>query len=60
MHGTEKSSKLNVTFSETTKKTVGFITVNEDGQTFHIILKVSDDGTPRLSRYKRVIVRVSP
>lgn len=29
-------------------------------QTIHFILKVTDKGTPRLSRYKRVIVTVTP
>ena len=29
-------------------------------QTIHFILKVSDKGTPALSRYKRVIVTVRP
>ena len=32
----------------------------EKEETIHIILKVSDKGTPPLSRYKRVIVSVLP
>jgi hypothetical protein len=43
---------------EQTKYTVGFVTVNEHSQNFHIILRVTDDGVPALSRYKRVIVTV--
>ena len=29
------------------------------GQTIHMILEVTDDGTPALTRYQRVIVTVS-
>jgi len=32
----------------------------EKEETVHVILKVSDKGTPALSRYKRIIVRVLP
>lgn len=34
--------------------------VVESPQTIHFILKVTDKGTPQLSRYKRVIVTVTP
>ena len=34
--------------------------VVEKSETVHFILKVTDKGTPALSRYKRVIVQVSP
>ena len=30
----------------------------ETGQTIHIILEATDNGTPQLTRYKRVVVRV--
>jgi hypothetical protein len=43
---------------EQTIFTVGFVTVNEHDQNFHIILRVTDDGIPALSRYKRVIIKV--
>jgi hypothetical protein len=43
---------------EKTIFSVGFTTVNEHSQNFHIILRVTDDGVPALSRYKRVIVKV--
>jgi hypothetical protein len=29
------------------------------GQTIHLILEVSDDGTPELTRYRRVIITVN-
>jgi hypothetical protein len=32
----------------------------EKGETAHFILKVTDKGNPRLSRYKRVIVNITP
>ncbi|MFH0758407.1 MAG: nucleoside hydrolase-like domain-containing protein [Bacteroidota bacterium] len=32
----------------------------ENEETFHVILKVTDKGTPALSRYKRIIVTVLP
>jgi hypothetical protein len=38
--------------------TIGFTTVHERGQDFHIVLKVTDTGVPALTRYKRVIARV--
>ncbi|MBN1116861.1 MAG: DUF1593 domain-containing protein [Bacteroidales bacterium] len=34
--------------------------VVEKEETIHIILKVTDKGEPRLSRYKRIIIRVLP
>lgn len=41
---------------------IGYLTAPEvtESQTIHIILKVSDKGTPALSRYKRIIVNVVP
>jgi hypothetical protein len=57
-HGTENQAALKVTMPEQTKYTVGFVTVNEHSQNFHIILRVTDNGVPALSRYKRVIVTV--
>jgi hypothetical protein len=30
------------------------------GQTIHLILEATDDGTPTLTRYQRVIVTVRP
>jgi len=32
----------------------------EKEETIHVILKVTDKGTPALSRYKRIIVTVLP
>lgn len=49
---------LKVTLPESTVTSVGFTTVNEYSQNYHIILRVTDDGVPALSRYKRVIVTV--
>ncbi|MDZ7879929.1 MAG: DUF1593 domain-containing protein [Saprospiraceae bacterium] len=34
--------------------------VVEKKETIHIILKITDKGTPNLSRYKRIIVTISP
>lgn len=34
--------------------------VVDSPKTIHLILKVTDNGTPALSRYKRVIVNVLP
>ena len=41
---------------------IGYLTAPDvtESQTIHIILKVSDKGTPALSRYKRIIVNVVP
>jgi hypothetical protein len=58
-HGTERSAQLEVTFPTDTTTSIGFRTVNETSQNFHLILKVTDDGVPALTRYKRVIVTVS-
>lgn len=57
-HGTENTTVLKVTFPKSTVTSVGFITVNEHSQNYHIILRVTDNGVPALSRYKRVIVTV--
>lgn len=57
-HGTESQPVLQVTLPKKTVTVVGFTTVNEHSQNFHIILRVTDDGIPALSRYKRVIVKV--
>lgn len=54
----ENSSVLKVTLPESTVNSVGFMTVKEHSQNYHIILRVTDEGVPALSRYKRVIVTV--
>ena len=49
-----------ITFSDPAALTTTFrIPVNaEPGQTIHVILEATDNGTPALTRYQRVIVRV--
>lgn len=47
--GAENTSRLHLTAPEVKKK-----------ETVHFILKVTDKGTPQLSRYKRVIVSIVP
>lgn len=45
----------------TSKRDASFIApVVESVKTIHIIVTVTDDGAPRLSRYKRIIVTVDP
>lgn len=37
-----------------------FVVPEEPGKTIHIILEVTDDGTPQLVRYQRVVVKIVP
>jgi hypothetical protein len=41
---------------------ITFFRVPKDatGKTIHVVLKVTDDGTPALTRYRRVVVTVEP
>ena len=32
----------------------------EKKETVHIVLKITDKGTPQLSRYKRIVVNIEP
>ena len=49
-----------VTIQNAQKNDASFVVPADakDGDNIHIILEVSDDGTPKLTRYKRTIVRV--
>jgi hypothetical protein len=47
--GSENSNTLNVQAPKVTKK-----------ETIHFILKVTDKGSPTLSRYKRIIIDILP
>jgi hypothetical protein len=37
----------------------GFVVPNEQGKTIHLILEVTDDGTPPLTRYRRIVFTVA-
>jgi hypothetical protein len=37
-----------------------FTAPNESGRTVHIILEVTDDGTPRMTRYQRIVFTIAP
>jgi hypothetical protein len=49
-----------ITFSDPTSLTTTFRVPDDarPGQTIHVILEATDDGTPRLTRYQRVVVTV--
>jgi hypothetical protein len=51
---------LDITFSDASSLTTTFRVPDDakGGQTIHIILEGTDNGTPQLARYQRVIVRV--
>lgn len=61
-HYAEASSlKIAITFTPENAYGAYFKAPNVDEkEMFHIILKVSDKGTPQLSRYKRIIIHVIP
>ncbi|MBV9625029.1 MAG: DUF1593 domain-containing protein [Acidobacteria bacterium] len=50
----------NVTFSAPTALTTTFRVPDDAkaGETIHVILEATDDGTPRLTRYQRVIITI--
>jgi len=35
-----------------------FVVPDEPGKTIHVILEVTDDGTPPLTRYRRIIFSI--
>ncbi len=53
------SSKLIINNS-TSKDKASFVVPNELGKQLHIILEVTDNGTPALKSYQRIIVNISP
>jgi hypothetical protein len=50
-------AKIEITGSD--KSAASFTVPDEPGKTIHIILEVTDDGDPPLTRYARVIVKVA-
>ncbi|KAL7417018.1 hypothetical protein BDY24DRAFT_411791 [Mrakia frigida] len=53
-HGTSTTSKLKLTLPEEISWRSWF----KERRDFHMILKVTDDGTPALTRYRRIIITV--
>lgn len=51
-----------VTIENSTDKDASFNAPNDvqKGQTIHIVCEVKDNGTPQLTRYQRVIVKIEP
>lgn len=49
-------AKLEITGADT--KSASFVVPNESGKQIHIILEVSDNGTPSLKNYQRVICNI--
>ena len=56
MHGSERTSVLTMTMPKTVKF---YHLYQEEKRDYHLVLEVEDKGTPRLTRYRRVIVTVS-
>ncbi|MHC4179879.1 MAG: DUF1593 domain-containing protein, partial [Planctomycetota bacterium] len=52
--------KANVDIVNATSKTrAGFVAPDEPGKTIHIILEVTDDGSPPLTRYQRIVYTIA-
>jgi len=49
-----------VDLADATARTgAGFIVPDEPGKTIHVILEVTDDGTPPLTRYRRIVFTIA-
>ena len=42
----------------TSETRAGFVVPDEPGKTIHIILEVTDDGSPPLTRYQRIVFTI--
>jgi hypothetical protein len=49
------SAESQVAINDADTQQANFVVPNESGKQVHIILEVTDDGTPALSRYQRVV-----
>jgi len=49
-----------IDIAEAESQTASFTVPNESGKTIHVILEVTDDGNPPLTRYRRLVVRCRP
>jgi len=52
------TSTARIDIAGATTRSASFTVPNEPGKTIHIILEVTDDGAPPLTRYQRVIVTI--
>jgi hypothetical protein len=53
------TSKKKVKIADADKQDASFIVPDEPGKTIHIILDVTDNGDPPLTRYARIIVKIA-
>lgn len=61
MHGTSKSSKLRITMPDQTAFRPGlWHTLHENGRVYHLILEVTAPGEIPLTRYRRILLDVTP
>jgi hypothetical protein len=58
--GTYEGGRLKIEGAENMARARMIAPKVEKPETIHVIVKVTDKGTPPLSRYKRVIVTVTP
>jgi hypothetical protein len=55
----ERDIDLYATFYDNLKQDASFVVPNEPGRTLHIILEVTDDGDPPLTRYQRIVFTIA-
>jgi hypothetical protein len=61
MHDTANTSKLTITMPETTAHSPGKWRMDhEDGRVYHVILAVTSEGKIPVTRYRRILLDVSP
>jgi len=54
------SAKAKIDIADSTSETrAGFVVPDEPGKTLHIILEVTDDGSPPLTRYQRIVFTIA-
>ncbi len=59
-YGDADTAEANVKIDDPTSQSgASFVAPNEPGRTVHIILEVTDDGSPPLTRYQRVICTIA-
>jgi len=54
------SVKAKIEITNTTSKTrAGFVVPDEPGKTIHVVLEVTDNGSPPLTRYQRIVYTIA-
>jgi hypothetical protein len=53
------TARATIDIAQAARQNAGFVVPNEPGRTVHVILEVTDDGDPPLTRYRRIVFTIA-